>query len=105
MVRMYPFLGRLTTVDILDLPVEKRKSGNRVYDVTSNEFRMYGVDAEVYPSVPLFGGSSGGPIPISGVGNPNGTVIGQFGQTYMDTSNSLFYKCASLGGGTSWMTI
>jgi len=54
------FVGLLTTLEILDLPVEDRKAPNFVYDTTANELRGYVVPGEAYPSLLM---STGGPSP------------------------------------------
>lgn len=56
------FLGNKTTVQIVNLPVEQRKIGNYVYDLTTGEFRLYAVDAEAYPSILVGGGGGVGVI-------------------------------------------
>lgn len=37
-----------------------------------------------------------------GSGNPNGTVTGAGGQTYIDTLDKKIYRCTEQLGGNSW---
>jgi hypothetical protein len=40
-----------------------------------------------------------------GTGDPNGAVSGDFGDTYLDTTNNRIYSCISYPVGTSWRVI
>jgi hypothetical protein len=45
-----------------------------------------------------------GYVPVSGAGNPNGIIIGNLGQAYYDTANSMWYKCV-LNGSSIWRLV
>jgi hypothetical protein len=42
---------------------------------------------------------------LEGVGNPNGTVTGYYGQSYRDTATDALYKSISNPSGTTWLVI
>jgi len=70
------FIGSRTTLQIVRLAIEQRKTFNLIYDNTVSEFRMYAVDGEAYPSVLIAGGGGGWPgddIQSVGFANDPGT--------------------------------
>jgi len=46
----------------------------------------------------------GGGAILFGIGNPNGTVVGNRGQTYQDTVSRLFYRCDA-NTSTMWSLV
>ena len=42
---------------------------------------------------------------VTGTGNPNGVLPGEFGQSYFETISLVWYKCVSNPSGTVWRII
>lgn len=68
----------------------------RVNKFTGNTVLAAGADARVMHARA---------VPITGSGNPDGSVIGFNGQIYTDTANSVMYVCESQPSGTAWRVI
>jgi len=50
-------------------------------------------------------GAAGGDVILTGSVDPNGTVTGNFGQTYRDTAHGIWYRCESNPTGMVWSVI
>jgi len=50
------------------------------------------IDASVFPL-------------LEGTVNPNGSVVGNYGQSYIDTDTLFFYRCTSKPSGTAWVAM
>jgi len=101
-IRAGNFIGQLTTAQITNLPEEDRRTKNFVYDTVTGELRAYATDGEAFPS--LVWATTGAGVPmLDGSGNPDGLVVGLYGQDYRDTDVDIIYKCISDPSGTDWV--
>lgn len=101
-IRAGNYIGQMTTAQITNLPEEDRRTKNFVYNTTTSELLAYATDGEAYPSVVWATAGAGVPM-LNGAGNPDGLIVGLYGQDYQDTNTDIIYKCITNPAGTDWV--
>jgi hypothetical protein len=87
------------------IPEDRRKEGLlvKVLNAGSGQTIIYTLIGGITNShwqEQNFGGES---TLLTGEGNPNGSISGSLGQTYLDTLSTIFYR--NINGSTTWTVI